>query len=155
VSIDETKPRTDPKLQPMAGGAAHENIIEVTDFSADYGNTTILHDVSFNVRSGEILVIAGDSGCGKSTLLKHMIGLLNPTKGKISIGGDDLSSAPEGPHRDKIISKFGVSFQGGALFGSMTILENVKLQLQEFVHLPDEMSDMIALTKLQFGRACR
>jgi phospholipid/cholesterol/gamma-HCH transport system ATP-binding protein len=149
VPIDETKPRTDPKLPLTGGGQKRENIIQVTDFAAGYGTTTILHDVSFNVRSGEILVIAGDSGCGKSTLLKHMIGLLNPTKGKISIDGDDLASAPDGPQRDKIISKFGVSFQGGALFGSMTILENVRLQLQEFVHLPGEMPDMIALTKLQ------
>jgi len=149
VPIDETKPRTEDKTQPAARGQARENMIEVTDFAAGYGTKNILHDVSFSVRRGEILVIAGDSGCGKSTLLKHMIGLLNPTEGKIIIDGGDLARAPAGPQRDKIISKFGVSFQGGALFGSMTILENVKLQLQEFVHLPGEMSDMIALTKLQ------
>jgi phospholipid/cholesterol/gamma-HCH transport system ATP-binding protein len=133
----------------MDRGDHRENIIQVTNFSAGYGNRNILHDVSFSVQRGEILVIAGDSGSGKSTLLKHMIGLLKPKTGKILIDGGDLSRAAAGPPRDEIISKFGVSFQGGALFGSMTILENVKLQLQEFAHLPDEMSEMIALTKLQ------
>jgi phospholipid/cholesterol/gamma-HCH transport system ATP-binding protein len=78
-----------------------------------------------------------------------MIGLLIPAKGTILIDGGDLACTPAGPQRDEIISKFGVSFQGGALFGSMTVLENVKLQLQEFAHLPGEMSDMIALTRLQ------
>lgn len=143
------QPRNNVKA-PAAGSAkARDDIIEVTGFAAGYGGKKVLHDVNFTVRRGEILVIAGDSGSGKSTVLKHMIGLLRPAKGKILIDGDDLSAALPGPERDKIISKFGVSFQGGALFGSMTILENVKLQLQEFVHLTSEMADIIALTKLQ------
>jgi len=141
--------RSKSKTPAEGSGEARDEIIEVTDFSAGYSGKSILHDVSFGVHRGEILVIAGDSGSGKSTLLKHMIGLLSPAKGKILIDGDDLSRAPFGPQRDNIIRKFGVSFQGGALFGSMTILENVKLQLQEFAHLTDEMANVIALTKLQ------
>jgi phospholipid/cholesterol/gamma-HCH transport system ATP-binding protein len=140
---------SDVKAPTEGTGEARADIIEVTDFAAGYSGKSVLHDVSFRVHRGEILVIAGDSGSGKSTLLKHMIGLLSPAKGKILIDGDDLSSAPAGPRRDKIISKFGVSFQGGALFGNMTILQNVKLQLQEFAHLSDEMANVIALTKLQ------
>jgi phospholipid/cholesterol/gamma-HCH transport system ATP-binding protein len=149
MPAQELQPRNDTKIPAAQSGKARDDVIDVTDFAAGYGGKTVLHDVSFSVRRGEILVIAGDSGSGKSTLLKHMIGLLSPAKGKILIDGDDLSCAPIGPQRDKIISKFGVSFQGGALFGSMTILENVKLQLQEFAHLTDEIANVIALTKLQ------
>jgi phospholipid/cholesterol/gamma-HCH transport system ATP-binding protein len=143
------QPRNDAKAPEEGRPSVGDDMIRVTDFAAGYGDKTVLHDVNFSVRRGEIVVIAGDSGSGKSTLLQHMIGLLRPAKGKILIDGDDLAATLPGPQRDGIISKFGVSFQGGALFGSMTILENVKLQLQEFAHLTSEMADIIALTKLQ------
>jgi phospholipid/cholesterol/gamma-HCH transport system ATP-binding protein len=122
--------------------------IEVRDFSAAYGEHIVLHDVNFTVARGEILFIAGGSGSGKSTILKHLIGLQMPAKGTIQIDGDNLFSAT-GADRDRILRKFGVSFQSGALFGSMTVLENVKLPLEEFAGISGARADVIALTYLQ------
>lgn len=123
-------------------------IICVTDLLAVYEGRTVLHDVSFDVHTGEILVIAGGSGCGKSTVMKHIIGLYHPAGGSIRIDGDDLHGADEAT-MDRIRRKFGVAYQGGALFGSMTVLDNVRLPLEEFTDLSSEMIDMIALTKLK------
>ena len=96
----------------LAPGVALDAIIHVENFSAEYDGNTVLKDVSFDVRRGEVLVIAGGSGSGKSTLLKHMIGLYRPARGRILIEGADLAAAP--PHeRERILRLFGVSFQGG------------------------------------------
>jgi phospholipid/cholesterol/gamma-HCH transport system ATP-binding protein len=118
------------------------------DFSAAYGGRTVLHDVNFTVARGEVLFIAGDSGSGKSTILRHMIGLKTPARGRILIDGDDLAATPEGPRRERILRKFGVSFQSGALFGNMSVLENVKLPLAEFARITGSVADSIALSKL-------
>lgn len=123
-------------------------VIEVKDFSAAYGGKVVLHDVNFTVRRGEVLVIAGDSGSGKSTVLKHMIGLQKPAAGTVTIDGDNLFTAT-GEAREKILRKFGVSFQSGALFGGMTVLDNVKLQLEEFAGIKGARADVIALANLQ------
>ncbi len=133
---------------PPPAKAGDRVVIDVADFSAAYGGRTVLHDVNFKVKKGEVVVIAGDSGSGKSTVLKHMIGLHRPAKGTIKIDGDDLFAAT-GKKRDAILRKFGVSFQSGALFGSMTILDNVKLPLEEFGHLSGRRADAIALANLQ------
>jgi len=125
-----------------------EAIIRVQDFHAAYGGRTVLKDVTFDVQQGEVLVIAGGSGCGKSTVLKHMIGLYQPAGGRILIDGDDICTA-SGRDRDRILRKLGVAYQGGAMFGSMTVLENVRLPLEEFTDLADDMMDMIALAKLR------
>jgi phospholipid/cholesterol/gamma-HCH transport system ATP-binding protein len=127
---------------------APDAVIRVERFSAAYDGRTVLKDVSFDVRRGEVLVIAGGSGSGKSTLLKHMIGLYRPAGGRILIEGDDLASAPS-DERERLLRLFGVSFQGGALFGSMSVLENVRLPLEEYTALPSGLIDMIALAKLQ------
>jgi phospholipid/cholesterol/gamma-HCH transport system ATP-binding protein len=95
-----------------------------------------------------VFVILGGSGCGKSTLLKHMIGLYRPMHGSIFIQGRDIAVA-EGPARIKILTGIGVMYQQGALFGSMTLLENVRLPLEEYTDMPDEAMDRIALMKLQ------
>ncbi|MGH7176088.1 MAG: ABC transporter ATP-binding protein [Tepidisphaeraceae bacterium] len=123
-------------------------VIRVDGFSAAYDDRVVLRDVSFDVRRGEVLVIAGGSGCGKSTMLKHLIGLNAPAAGRILIDGQDFSSAT-GAQRRAILRRFGVAFQGGALFGSMSVLENVRLPLEEFTNLNDEMMDMISLVKLR------
>jgi phospholipid/cholesterol/gamma-HCH transport system ATP-binding protein len=123
-------------------------IIRVENVTAAYDGKTVLKDVTFDVRRGEVLVIAGGSGSGKSTLLKHMIGLYQPAGGRILIEGGDLATAQ--PHeRERLLRLFGVSFQGGALFGSMTVLDNIRLPLKEYTALEPGLVDMIALSKLR------
>ncbi len=123
-------------------------IIRVEDFTAAYDGRAIIERISFEVRRGEVFVILGGSGCGKSTLLKHIIGLYPPASGRIWIDGDDIGSA-DGDARRKILRKFGVMYQSGALFGSMSLIENVRLPLEEFTDLPDAARTLIARMKLQ------
>jgi phospholipid/cholesterol/gamma-HCH transport system ATP-binding protein len=125
-----------------------EVIIRVEDFTAAYNGQVILTHVNLEVYAGEVFVILGGSGCGKSTLLKHMIGLYKPAGGKILIDGEDIAAA-EGEDRLRILRKFGVMYQSGALFGSMTLLENVSLPLEEFTDLPPDAIRLIAMMKLQ------
>jgi len=123
-------------------------IIRVEDFTAAYDGHVIIDDISFSVQPGEVFVILGGSGCGKSTLLKHMIGLYPPARGRILIEGRDLALA-EGRERLSILKRIGVMYQTGALFGSMTLLENVRLPLEEHTDLPDDALDAIGRMKLQ------
>ena len=123
-------------------------IIEVRDLTAGYGRTVILKDIGFEVRAGEIFAILGGSGSGKSTLLKHMIGLSKPLSGTVLIDGTDITTA-HGAERLNVLKKIGVAYQSGALFGSMTVLTNVALVLQEFTDLPDETIETIAQMKLK------
>lgn len=125
-----------------------EPIIQVKNLTASFDRTVVLDDISFEVYPGEVFVILGGSGCGKSTLLKHMIGLLVADSGKILIDDDDILSADEKLRRI-ILSKIGVTFQGGALFGSMTLLENVRLGLEEFTDMPREAANLISSMKLE------
>jgi phospholipid/cholesterol/gamma-HCH transport system ATP-binding protein len=127
---------------------ASDAIIRVEHFTAAYDGKTVLKDVTFDVRRGEVLVIAGGSGSGKSTLLKHMIGLYQPAGGRILIEGGDLATAPP-QERERLLRLFGVSFQGGALFGSMTVLDNIRLPLEEYTALEPDLIDMIAVSKLR------
>jgi len=130
-----------------------EAIIQVADFTAAYDGQVILSDVNFEVYLGEVFVILGGSGSGKSTLLKHMIGLYKPASGKIFIDGANIVSADD-RQRKEILRKFGVMYQSGALFGSMTLLDNIRLALEEFTDLPPEAVRLIALMKLnQVGLA--
>jgi len=131
----------------MTANSQREVIIRVEDFTAAYDGQVVLEHVSFEVYAGEVFAILGGSGCGKSTLLKHMIGLYRPAAGRILIDGDEIAAAGEG--RLAILRKFGVMYQSGALFGSMTLLENVSLPLEEFTKLPPEAIRLIALMKLQ------
>lgn len=108
----------------------------------------ILENLSFSVEAGEIFIILGGSGCGKSTLLRHLIGLQEPMRGSITIDGQLLTDAAESK-RESILSQIGVAFQGGALFGSMTVLENVALPLEEFSALPKAAVQWIAESKLR------
>ncbi len=124
-----------------------EPIITVDQMTARYGDTLVLDALSFEVKRGEIFVILGGSGCGKSTLLKHMIGLYPPAGGDIRIGGTSVVSS-YGREREALIRRFGVMYQSGALFGSMTLLENVCLPLEEFTELDREARELIARMKL-------
>ncbi len=132
----------------MTGESQREAIIQVINFTAAYNGQVVLDRLNFEVHAGEVFTILGGSGCGKSTLLKHMIGLYKPAAGKILIDGEDIAAAA-GAARMRILRKFGVMYQSGALFGSMTLLENVALPLEEFTDLPPEAIRLIALMKLQ------
>jgi phospholipid/cholesterol/gamma-HCH transport system ATP-binding protein len=123
-------------------------IVRVEAMTARYGENLIFDRVSFEVRRGEVLAILGGSGSGKSTMLKHMIGLYRPASGRVWIDGEDIASA-EGEARRRILRKIGVMYQAGALFGSMSLLENVRLPLEEFTDLPPEAMDRIAAGKLK------
>ncbi|NDV17912.1 ATP-binding cassette domain-containing protein [Pseudodesulfovibrio sp. JC047] len=125
----------------------HETVIRVKNLTCGYGDTVILKDINFDITKGEIFIILGGSGCGKSTLLKNMIGLIPPMQGHVLYGEQDLTAA-HGDKRNEIIRKFGVMYQMGALFGSMTLLQNVMLPLEEFTDLPPEAIRIIATSKL-------
>lgn len=124
-----------------------QSIITVENMTARYGDRLVLDSVSFEVNRGEVFIILGGSGCGKSTMLKHMIGLYKPADGDIKIGDASIVEA-DGKDRDALIRKFGVMYQSGALFGSMTLLENICLPLEEFTDLGKEARELTACMKL-------
>lgn len=128
--------------------AARTPAIEVENLVAHYGSREILHGVSMHVHRGEIMVIMGGSGSGKSTLLRHMLGLRRPTSGCIKLLGQDITrlSARE---MFALRRNIGVSFQGGALFNSMTVRENVELPLREHTKLDRKTMQIISRIKLE------
>lgn len=105
------------------------NFIEIRNLNLGYDDRLVLHDVNFTVNRGDIFIIMGMSGCGKSTILRAMVGLLRPKGGQILISGTDMWAAND-EERSKIVAHFGVSFQSGALFSSMTVGENVALPIE-------------------------
>lgn len=123
-------------------------VITVKGLKIGYDEKVLMENLNFEVRRGEVFIILGGSGCGKSTLLKDMIGLYTPMAGQVLYGQEDLVTA-QGEERIKLLRQFGVMYQSGALFGSMTVLENVRLPLDEFTDLPPQAKDLIALTKLK------
>ena len=122
-------------------------IIQVRDLIVGYGTDIILENISFDVLEGEIFIVLGGSGCGKSTLLKHLIGLSSPLSGQIRIDGEDISNCNETTFK-KILRKIGVLYQSTALFGSMTIAENVSLPIKEYTDLPQKSVDTLVKMKL-------
>ena len=108
-----------------------ENVIELEHVDAGYPGVKILEDVSFDIRRGEIFVLLGGSGCGKSTIMRHMIGLNAVQGGVLRVLGMEMNRK----NRSRILRKIGVMYQSGALFGSMTCLQNVMLPLEEFTRL--------------------
>src|SRR5882672_10829862 len=113
-----------------------EAVISLRNLRVSYGEREILHGISFDVQRGETLVILGGSGSGKSTLLRTLVGLELPTSGEVWIAGKNFAAISDA-ERDEIRKKLGMSFQGGALFGSMTVGENVALPLREHTKLED------------------
>jgi phospholipid/cholesterol/gamma-HCH transport system ATP-binding protein len=132
-----------PIAPPTASGAA----ISVRNLRVKYGEREILHGIDFEVPAGETMVILGGSGSGKSTLLRTLVGLEQPSSGEIWIQGKDFASISE-DERDELRKKMGMSFQGGALFGSMTVGENVALPLHEHTHLDDSTIEIMVRLKL-------
>src|SRR5437016_6895039 len=129
--------------------ASHtEPVISLRNLRVCYGEREILHGISFDVLPGETLVILGGSGSGKSTLLRTHVGLEKPGAGEIVIKGQDLAKA-SAAELDEIRRKIGMSFQGGALFGSMTVGENVALPLREHTRLQESTIEVILRLKLE------
>ena len=122
--------------------------IEVRELVTHYGARLILDHVDLTVSAGEIMVIMGGSGSGKSTLLRHLLGLNAPTSGSIKLLGQDITSATALQMHD-LRKNMGVSFQGGALFGSMSVLDNVMLPLREHTRLDEQTMAIMARMKLE------
>lgn len=123
--------------------------IVVRNLTVGFGSKVIQRDLSFSVRQGSIFAIMGGSGCGKSTVLRAIIGLLQPSSGTITVDGEDYWAADEA-HRAAVSRRFGVLFQSGALWSSMTVAENVALPLQMFTSLgPAAIATLVEL-KLSF-----
>ena len=127
--------------------------ITITDLAMAYGSFVIQRDLTFSIQLGEIFIIMGGSGCGKSTLLRHLIGLLRPAKGEVLYDGQNFWAAtPEG--REHMMRRFGVLYQSGALWSSMTLAENVALPLGEYTDLrPAEIRDVVSLKLALVGLA--
>jgi len=123
-------------------------IIRVEDVTVAYGDFVVMKDINFEVQQGEVFIILGGSGCGKSTLLKNMISLVKPVTGKVLIDGKDIVTA-QGPDLREILRKIGVMYQNGALFGSMNILENICLVLEEYTSLPKSAMEFVANMRLK------
>ena len=122
-------------------------LVRAIDVSSRYGSRAILSDVSVTVQRGEIFVIMGPSGCGKTTLLRHLCGLRPPTSGAIFVQGRELGSLGD-DELVKLRMRSGLSFQGGALLGSLSVLDNVALPLRENTDLPDRLIVQVARMKL-------
>ncbi len=121
--------------------------VQVENLVARYGNRTILDGVSCSARRGEITVILGGSGSGKTTLLRHIVGLLTPAAGRVLIDGRDIHRASE-EEQEAILRNVGMSFQGGALFNSMTLEENIALPVIEHAHVDRDTARTLARMKL-------
>ncbi len=128
-----------------AGAAGAPPRIRVADLTMAYGDFVIQRDLNFSVAQGEIFIIMGGSGCGKSTLLRHLIGLIRPAKGDVLYDGRTFWGADDG-ERQLMTRRFGVLYQSGALWSSMTLAENIGLPLGEFTDLtPAQIREVAAL----------
>ncbi len=123
------------------------NIIDVKNLTIGYDGMSIQENLSFSVKRGEIFIILGGSGCGKSTLLKHLIGLNNPMSGEISIFDTSITKCEEDDKR-QLMKKFGVLYQSGALFGSLTLAENISLLLEEYTDFSKKERESVIKEKL-------
>ena len=131
----------------MKSASSNEPAICVEGLCAGYDEQLIFDRLSFKVERGELFVILGGSGCGKSTLLRLLIGLKSPTAGRILVNGIDIAAAEENAMQE-VRTGIGVLFQSGALFGSMTLAENVALPLREYTDLSPAAIDRIVSMKL-------
>jgi phospholipid/cholesterol/gamma-HCH transport system ATP-binding protein len=122
-------------------------VIRAESLKIGYGSRVLLENVSFSVEQSEIVVILGGSGSGKSSLMKHVIGLYTPLAGDILIEGKSIVNA-FGADRAALQRKLGIMYQSGGLFGSMSVLENVRFPLDEFTDMPDEAKDLTARMQL-------
>jgi phospholipid/cholesterol/gamma-HCH transport system ATP-binding protein len=127
--------------------ASSEPMISIRDLRVAYSGREILHGITFDVMKGETLVILGGSGSGKSTLLRTLVGLEKPTSGEVWMAGKNFAQISDA-ERDEIRKRIGMSFQGGALFGSMSVGENVSLPLREHTKLEESTIEIMVRLKL-------
>jgi phospholipid/cholesterol/gamma-HCH transport system ATP-binding protein len=128
-----------------AAGIQPDAHITVRDLTMAYGDFVLMRDLTFTVRRADVFIIMGGSGCGKSTLLRHLIGLIEPARGEIFYGTMNFTRA-EPAERERMLRRFGILYQSGALWSSMTLAENVGLPLQEYTELrPAEIREVASL----------
>jgi len=132
----------------VGAGRSREVVIKVEGLKAAFDDRVILENVSFEVYKGEVFGILGGSGSGKTVLIRHIIGLYEPAAGRVLIEGKEVATAQD-EARLELLRRIGVMYQLGALFGSMTLLENVCLPLEEYTELPAEAIELVARLKLK------
>ena len=126
-------------------GNSKEVHIEVQNLTMAYGDFVVMRDLNFTIGKGEVFIIMGGSGCGKSTLLRHLIGLMPPAKGKVLYEGESFWEA-DPQERDRMMKRFGVLYQSGALWSSMTLAENVAIPLEEYTDLnSSQIKELVSL----------
>jgi phospholipid/cholesterol/gamma-HCH transport system ATP-binding protein len=126
-------------------------VIEVSNLMRQFGDRTVLKDISFTVDRGETLVIMGGSGCGKSTLLRHIIGSMKPTSGSVKIFGQEITAMSE-REIESVRKRFGMLFQSGALLASLTVGENVALPLEQHTNkAPEDIEEIVEQKLLMVG----
>ena len=127
--------------------------VTVKGLTMTYGTQVVMHDLDFEIFDKDIFVIMGGSGCGKSTLLRHLIGLLEPAKGSISFDGKNFTAADPAERTDTV-RRFGVMYQSGALWSSLTLGENISVPLEESRKLPPKtLRDLVAYKLALVGLA--
>ena len=132
----------------MSEASGKQPVIEVTDMVKSFGSQRVLDGINLKVYAGEIMVVMGGSGCGKSTLLRHLIGSLAPDEGTVKLFGNDITKMSEKALND-VRKKFGILFQSGALFNSLSVGENVALLLREHTNLDEATIDIMVKIKLE------
>ncbi len=144
ATVDNPKPLRGTGNDAPVKDEAH---ITVSHLTMAYGSFVLMRDLNFTVKRGDIFIIMGGSGCGKSTLLRHLVGLKEPATGEILY--DDFNFTKAGPEeREQMLRRFGILYQSGALWSSMTLAENIGLPLGEFTDLSDEQIRKISSLKL-------
>jgi len=139
--------------EPHAASASSAAQIAVRDLTIGYGDFVVMRDLNFAIKAGEIFIIMGGSGCGKSTLLRNLVGLERPLKGEIWYGAVNFVTL-DPDSRLRLLRRFGVLYQNGALWSSMTLLENISLPLAQFTELtPAEIRDVASLKLALVGLA--
>src|SRR5690606_33415876 len=132
---------------------ASESFISVRDLSIGYGSSVVQRNLNFDIRKNDIFFVIGGSGCGKTTLLKSMIGLIEPTRGEVRYNDINFYRADEETQLD-LLKSWGITFQTGALFSSMTLAENVALPLQLYTDLSEkQMAEAVAYKLALVGLA--
>jgi len=124
-----------------------ETVIEVHDLEISYGTFVLMRDLNFHIRRGDIFIIMGGSGCGKSTLMKQMVGLKKPARGQVLYGNVSFWDAGT-EVREQLKRRFGILFQSGALWSSLTLAENIALPLEQYTDLPPAQIRELASFKL-------